>query len=199
MSNPTRFGVQENPNSAKEFRKVAKTAEAAGIYALFVPDHPSSCVSPFVALAAAASVTERIGLGTYVLNTGVHNPVQTANDLNTVDLLSDGRAILGVGAGHTPSEWIQRGLSYPTAKSRVERMVKFTEHVRALSRGEVANVSDDHFTLNDAKIASPTACQRPVPLLVGGNGPSPPVTEQPSHPNSSSLADEPGLPLPESI
>ena len=172
MSKVIRLGVQTDPTDAKEFRQVARTAEAAGLYALFVPDHPGSCASPFVALAAAASVTERIRLGTYVLNTGVHHPLQTANDLNTLDLLSEGRAILGVGAGHTPAEWTQRGLAYPTAKSRVDRMITFTEHVLALSRGETLNGSDEYFTFNDAAITSPAAHQRPIPLLVGGNGPT---------------------------
>ncbi len=172
MSRPTRFGVQANPKDLKEFRQAAKTAEAAGFYALFVPDHPASCVSPFVALGAAAAVTAKIRLGTYVLNAGVHHPLQSANDLNTLDLLSEGRAILGVGAGHTPIEWTCRGLVYPTAQARVDRMMKFTEHVRALSRGDVVNASDDHFTFNDATISQPAACQNPVPLLVGGNGPT---------------------------
>jgi probable F420-dependent oxidoreductase len=172
MSKVIRFGVQTNPTDAQEFRQTAKTAEAAGLYALFVPDHPGSCASPFVALAAASSVTERIRLGTYVLNTGVHHPLSTANDLNTLDLLSEGRAILGVGAGHTPVEWTQRGLTYPNAKSRVDRMITFTEHVRALSRGEAVNGTDEYFTFNDASITSPVALQRPIPLLVGGNGPN---------------------------
>ena len=172
MTNTTRFGVQADPTNAKEFREAAKTAEAAGLYALFVPDHPGSCTSPFVALAAAAAVTERIRLGTYVLNTGVHHPLQTANDLNTLDLLSDGRAILGVGAGHTPAEWTQRGLAYPSAKSRVDRMMNFTEHVRSLSRGEKVNETSEYFTFNLASITSPVAHQSPIPLLVGGNGPT---------------------------
>ncbi len=172
MSKVIRFGLQIDPTGAKEFRQAAKTAEAAGLYALFVPDHPGSCASPFIALGAAASVTERIRLGTYVLNTGVHHPLQIANDLNTLDLLSEGRAILGVGAGHTPAEWTQRSLSYPNVKSRVDRMIAFTEHVRALSRGETVNTNDEYFTFNDASIASPVARQSPIPLLVGGNGPN---------------------------
>ncbi len=172
MANLARFGVQANPTGSKEFVKAAKTAEAAGLYALFVPDHPASCVSPFVALGAAAAVTTRISLGTYVLNTGVQHPLQTASDLNTLDLLSDGRAILGIGAGHTPAEWTQRGLAYPTSGLRVDRMVKFTEHVRALSCGDVVNRSDDYFTFQNARISHPAARQTPVPLLVGGNGPT---------------------------
>lgn len=172
MSRQTRFGIQANPKGAQELVHVAKTAEAAGLYALFVPDHPASCVSPFVALAAAATVTEHIQLGTYVLNTGVHHPLQTANDVNTLDLLSDGRAILGVGAGHTPAEWTHRGLAYPTAKSRVDRMIRFTEHVRSLSRGDVLTADDDYFSFDSAAISHPVARQTPIPLLVGGNGPT---------------------------
>jgi probable F420-dependent oxidoreductase len=171
MSGDTRLGVQIDPRNATELLDAARAAEAAGLYAVFVPDHPGSCVSPFVTLAAAASATERIRLGTYVLNAGIHHPVQVANDVNTLDLLSDGRAILGVGAGHTPAEWTQRGLEYPAAAARVERMISFTEHVRALCRGDVLNAVNDIFTLHDAVVRHPVAQQSPIPLLVGGNGP----------------------------
>ena len=56
--------------------------------------------------------------------------------------------------------------------SRVHLVMKFTEHVRALSCGDFVNGSDDHFTFHDARISHPAARQTPVPLLVGGNGPT---------------------------
>jgi len=60
---------------------------------------------PCVVLAAAASATTRIGLGTYVLNAGIREPWQVASAVATLDALSGGRMHLGLGAGHVPAEW----------------------------------------------------------------------------------------------
>ena len=76
--------------------------ERAGFDGLYIGDHPGSGPAPFVALAAAAAVTERIQLGTCVLNAGVWDPVTLAGEVATLDVLSGRRAVLGVGAGHTP-------------------------------------------------------------------------------------------------
>lgn len=76
--------------------------EGAAFDGLYVSDHPGTGPAPFVALAAAVAVTERIQLGTCVLNAGVWDPVALASEVATLDVVSGGRAVLGVGAGHTP-------------------------------------------------------------------------------------------------
>lgn len=88
---------------ATEVGPLAAEAERMGFARFLVPDHPGSSEDPFVALAAAASCTSTIGLGTYVLNAGVRDPWQVATAAATLDDLSRGRFNLGVGAGHTPS------------------------------------------------------------------------------------------------
>ncbi|MDP1807252.1 MAG: LLM class flavin-dependent oxidoreductase, partial [Acidimicrobiales bacterium] len=119
---PLRVSVQASPRDRASWLALAVDVEAAGFAGLYVSDHPGSGPAPFVALAAAAAVTERIQLGTCVLNAGVWEPMRLATEVATLDVVSGGRAVLGVGAGHTPSEWTSTGRPYPLAAERVDRM-----------------------------------------------------------------------------
>lgn len=87
-----------------------------------------------------------------------------------MDAVSGGRAVLGVGAGHTPQEWSARGRPFPTPGARVDRMVEPVDATQALLRGESVSHRGDHFTLVEATIADPRPVQDRVPLMVGGNG-----------------------------
>ncbi|MER6595316.1 LLM class flavin-dependent oxidoreductase, partial [Micromonospora purpureochromogenes] len=90
----TVFSLQATPTDAASWLDLARRAEAAGFDALLAADHPGAVTSPFVALAAAASVTSMIGLGSYVSNLGVREPILLATDVATLDLVSGGRARL---------------------------------------------------------------------------------------------------------
>lgn len=151
---PIVFNLQTHPTGRDRWLATAAMAEAEGFGALYVADHPGSTAAPFVALAAAAAVTTTIRLGTYVANTGVWEPLALANEIATLDFLSGGRAVLGIGAGHTPREWTDRGIDYPSAGERVTRMIDVADATRAWLR----------------RLDSPAALQSDVPLLVGGNG-----------------------------
>lgn len=107
------FSVQASPTDARSWLRLAQRCEAAGFDALLTADHPGSDASPFVALAAAAAVTSSIGLGSYVSNAAVREPIVLATDVATLDVVSDGRARLGLGAGHTPAEWHAIGRERP--------------------------------------------------------------------------------------
>ena len=104
-----RVSVQGQLENTSRWLELAKAAEAGGLDTLYVADHPTS-PAPFVALAAAATVTERIRLGTCVLNAGRWEPLALASEVATLDVLSDGRTLLGIGAGHTPAEWLMAGV-----------------------------------------------------------------------------------------
>jgi probable F420-dependent oxidoreductase len=159
------FNLQASPRDAASWRALVRRAEADGYGALLVADHPGATPAPFVALAAAAGVSERLRLGSYVLNMGVRNVLHTAIDVATLDVVSGGRAVLGVGAGHTPSEWATIGLERPGARDRVERCIDAIGALRALLAGSTV----DAVGLHEARIDVPSAVQEPVPLLVGGN------------------------------
>ena len=93
-----------------------------------------------------------------------------ACQIATLDVLSAGRAVLGVGAGHTPAEWTMRGLPHPSPAERVDRMIELTDTTRRLLRGEEVTFTGAHITLQCARLEAPRPRQEPVPLLVGGNG-----------------------------
>ncbi len=149
---------------------LARKAEACGFDALYVSDHPGVTASPFSSLAAAALVTSTLRLGTYVCNTGVRDPVQLASEAATVDVLSDGRFILGLGAGHTPAEWTMAGRRYPTAAARVTRFGEMVGVVTRLLAGEVVTFYGGDVNAEEAFLLAPRPVQDRIQLLVGGNG-----------------------------
>lgn len=111
--------VQAQPRDSASWLALASTVERLGFSALLAADHPGRRASPFVALAAAAAVTSRIALGSYVSNAGIREPLLLASDVATLDLLSAGRARLGLGAGHAPAEWTGVGRVRPPVAERV--------------------------------------------------------------------------------
>lgn len=165
-----RVSVQAGPLRRESWLDLARAVEAGGFGALYAADHPGSAPAPFVALAAAAAVTERIELGTCVVNAGVWEPLMLASAVATLDVVSDGRAILGVGAGHTPQEWTASGRPFPPAADRVTRLIEVVEATSALLSGEPTSCDGAHVRLVDARLDEPRPVRRPVPLLVGGNG-----------------------------
>jgi probable F420-dependent oxidoreductase len=150
----TTFSLQALPDDAAGWLDLARRAEQIGFEALYVADHPGSCAAPFVALAAAAAVTTRLRLGSYVVNAGVREPILLASDVATLDVVSGGRAILGLGAGHTPAEWAAVGKVRPGVRARIDHCIAVAEQTRRMLAGE--------------GMEKPRAVQQPVPLLIGG-------------------------------
>ena len=150
----TTFSLQALPEDAAGWLDLARRAEQIGFEALYVADHPGSCAAPFVALAAAAAVTSRVKLGSYVVNAGVREPILLASDVATLDVVSGGRAILGLGAGHTPAEWAAVGKVRPGVRARIDHCIAVTETTCRMLAGD--------------GMAEPRPVQDPVPLLIGG-------------------------------
>jgi len=164
------MSVQAAPKDRASWLELARAVEDSGFHALYAADHPGSSPSPFVALAAAAAVTGRIELGTCVVNAGLWEPLALASAVATLDLVSGGRAVLGVGAGHTTQEWTSTGRSFPSPNDRVSRMIELVETTTQLLAGGATSYAGEHFTLTDAVLDDPTPVRNPIPLLVGGNG-----------------------------
>jgi len=162
------FALQVQPENAAEWVDTARRAEAAGFETLYVADHPGSCAAPFVALAAAAAVTTTIRLGSYVSNAGVREPILLACDVATLDVVSGGRAILGLGAGHTPAEWAAVGKVRPDVRGRVDRFIAVAEATARLLAGEKVTVDVPELTMLTAALEKPARVQEKIPLLFGG-------------------------------
>ena len=160
------FSYQCDPADAVSLAETARRCEQAGFEALLAADHPGSCASPFVALGAAAAVTSTLQLGSYVSNAGVREPMLLAADVATLDVLSGGRARLGLGAGHTPAEWAAIGRSRPDVAGRVSRCVAVAKAVRSLLDGAEVTVDGPEVTMRAARLESPRPVRR-IPLTVG--------------------------------
>lgn len=167
---PITFAVQAQPEDGPSWAGLARRAEEVGFEAIAVADHPGSTASPFVALAALAPVTSSIRLGTAVLNLGLWDPLALATEVATLQILSAGRTVLGVGAGHTPAEWTAVGRDRPSPQVRAARMAEVADAAQALLRGETVTVRTTHVHLDEAELRWPRRPVDPVPLLVGGNG-----------------------------
>ncbi|MFE9652313.1 LLM class flavin-dependent oxidoreductase [Micromonospora sp. NPDC006431] len=161
------FSVQARPTDAASWLDLARRVEAAGFDALFAADHPGHGASPFVALAAAAAVTSTLGLGSYVSNAGVREPILLATDVATLDVVSGGRARLGVGAGHTPAEWRAVGRERPDVPGRVRRCIAVAEAVRDLLAGKEVTVDSPDLVAHAARLTELRPVQDPVPLTIG--------------------------------
>lgn len=168
MSRRFRFGVSfaDAPERAA-WREQARRAEALGYDVLLAADHLTDSFAPLPALMAAADATTTLRVGSFVLSNDFRHPALVAREAATIDLLTDGRFELGLGAGHMRSEYDEVGIPFSTAGTRVERLEESVQVVRALLDGEVVDFAGEHYVINRHSAYPP----RPrVPLLVGGNG-----------------------------
>ena len=169
---PLRFGINvRTAASQAEWADKARKVEALGYAVLLVPDHLADLLAPFPALAAAAAATTRLRVGTAVLNNDFRHPALLAREAATLDVLSDGRLELGLGAGHMQSEYEQAGLAFDPGAMRVERLGEAVVIVKRLLEGESVTFAGRHYRVTGHSI-HPRPVQRPrPPVFIGGHAP----------------------------
>jgi probable F420-dependent oxidoreductase len=168
VTRPLRIGHQLSGRVEGSPIDAARRAEELGFDIVLASDHVGLELAPLPTLAAIASSTTTIRLGTLVLNNDMRNPVQLAWDVASIDVLSGGRFELGLGAGHTPQEYSATGIERSAAVVRKQRLAESVEIIRALLDGETVDRDGEHFRIEHARTAS--ASQDRLPILVGGNG-----------------------------
>ncbi|MBO0677178.1 TIGR03621 family F420-dependent LLM class oxidoreductase [Mycolicibacterium sp. S2-37] len=168
---PPRFGLTTAlARTGDQTRDFARTVEAAGFDVLTFADHLVPAVPPFVGATAAATATERLHVGTLVLNNDFRHPVQTARDSAGLAVVSDGRFELGLGAGHMKSEYDAAGIPFGDGAVRVSRLEESARLIRCLLDGATVDAAGTHFRVRaDAGALLPIPARR-VPMLIGGNG-----------------------------
>jgi len=168
---PFRFGIQEHrASSAKEWREKARQVEALGYSALYLPDHFGDQLAPIAALMAAADATTRLRVGSLVFDNDYRHPAVLAKEAATLDLLSDGRFDLGLGAGWMASDYQQAGMPYDSAGTRIERLEEGLQIVKGLLGGGTFSFTGKHYQIKDLE-GSPLPVQKPhPPILLGGGG-----------------------------
>src|SRR5215472_13216174 len=114
------FNIRGIP-SREAFTAECREAEQLGYDTVFMPDHLGNS-APFPALVAAAAATQRLRVGTLVLNAAFWNPALLAREVVTTDNLTDGRLELGLGSGHMKWEFDAAGIGWLGAAARADKL-----------------------------------------------------------------------------
>jgi alkanesulfonate monooxygenase SsuD/methylene tetrahydromethanopterin reductase-like flavin-dependent oxidoreductase (luciferase family) len=168
-----------NDTDWPSLREAITTADAAGFDSLWFDDHllcdegeaSDPKLEGWTVAAAAAAITSRATIGHLVTANTFRNPGLLAKMAATLDHVSGGRAVLGIGAGWFEEEHRAFGLDFgASAGERIERMGEAVGLIRRLLGGEVVTHDGRFYQLTDA-VCAPPPIQRPLPLLIGGSGP----------------------------
>jgi probable F420-dependent oxidoreductase len=168
-----RFGaIVHNTKSAKDFTELARRVEGAGFSTLFVPDHfVDHELAPTVALAHAAAVTDTLRIGPLVLGNDYKHPVVLAREAASLDLLSDGRLELGIGAGWMTVDYEKAGMELDPPGVRIARLAESIAILKGLFADGAFSFAGDHYRVTELD-GQPKPAQRPhPPFIVGGGGP----------------------------
>ena len=171
IANPPRGEHLER--SIDEVIAEAQLAEASGFDSCFFGEHHQDrdgfLPSPLIVATAVAAHTRRLNVGTSVILLPLHHPVRVAEDVITLDLVSKGRVILGVGVGYQPADF--RAFNVPMAE-RAERFEESVEIIRKCWSGESFSHRGKHFTLEDLQVRPRPFQQPSPPLWIGASVPA---------------------------
>jgi F420-dependent oxidoreductase-like protein len=156
----------------------AQEAEAAGFDSVFVMDHfyqlpglgtpDQPMLEAYTALGGLASATERVQLGTLVTGNTYRNPTLLAKAITTLDVISQGRAILGIGTGWFELEHDSLGFEFGTFTDRFNKLDEALQIIVPMIKGERPTFSGKYYRANEA-MAEPRFRDH-IPLMIGGSG-----------------------------
>ena len=173
-----RFSFWPGPGqSFEEVSTLATHIESTGWDGLWYADHfmpnapDTSAPWPeaWTTLAALASITSKVRLGTLVTGNTYRHPAVLAKMAATVDHISKGRVVLGLGSGWQENEHRQYGLPFYNVRERLERLDEACHVIKSLYANEKTNFEGRFYTLTDASL-EPKPVQSPLPLMIGGGG-----------------------------
>ena len=172
MTRPFRFSVQANaPPAGQGWPAFARRIESLGYGGLVMADHVvGNGLSPFPALAAAAAATTTLRVGTLVLDNDFRNPLLLAREAATVDVISNGRLELGIGAGWHDRDNHSLGIGYDPPRVRVERLAEAVPLLKRLFTEDEVSHAGTYYR-HDRAHSGPKPVQRPhPPILIAGGG-----------------------------
>jgi F420-dependent oxidoreductase-like protein len=185
----TRFGLQipnfrhRGGTTATMFDDVcahAQAAEASGFESVWVMDHfwqlpalggpDEPILEAYTLLGGLAARTDRVQLGTLVTGVTYRNPALLAKIVTTLDVMSKGRAILGIGAAWYEEEHVGLGFDFPAPRERLDRLEEAVQICRAMFREEHPSFAGDDYRIAEARnVPRPLASDGP-PIMIGGSG-----------------------------
>ena len=156
----------------------AKEADTSGFDSVFVMDHfyqlpgigtpDQPMLEAYTALGALAASTENVQLGTLVTGNTYRNPTLLAKAITTLDVISQGRSILGIGTGWFELEHDQLGYEFGTFTDRFEKLGEALQIILPMLKGEHSTFTGKHYRVQDA-MANPRFREH-IPLMIGGSG-----------------------------
>ncbi len=169
---PFRFGVQiARGETRADWEDKARKAEALGYDVLATVDHFTDVFAWSPAIVSAASVTTTLRFCPYVLDNDFRHPAVLAQDAATVDILTDGRLELGLGAGWLGSDYTKTGIPFEAAGVRVGKLFESVGIVKRYFTEETVTFAGKHYQI-DGLPGNPKPAQTPhPPLILGGGGP----------------------------
>lgn len=175
-AHPFRFGViGEHMSSAAAWHTTARQAEQLGYSTLFIRDHfiPEPFgdqFAPLIALMAAADATKTLRVGSLVLDNDYRHPVILAKEAATLDVLSNGRFELGLGAGWAKAEYQQGGIPFDPPGIRVSRLEEAVHVIKGIFASELLTFSGTYYRIDQLN-GFPKPIQQPhPPILIGASG-----------------------------
>jgi probable F420-dependent oxidoreductase len=168
-----RFAMQlSHAPTGRAWKELARRAEAEGYDVVSLPDHLGDQFGPIAALAAVAAVTDSVRLSMFVLANDLRHPAVLAKETTTLDVISDGRVELGLGAGWSAAEFAAMGIPFDRPGSRIERLGEAIALLKALFTGEKTNFEGRYYRAVDLEMRPRPVRPSGIPLVLGGGGKS---------------------------
>jgi len=171
-------GIPDPAEAYETMSRVAQEADKLGYASIWLYDHFHTVPVPtqeitfecWTSTAALARDTQRVRIGQLVTCNSYRNPALLAKMASTVDAISHGRLILGIGAGWYEHEYLAYGYPYPSTHERLERLREAVQVILAMWSQDEAHFEGKYYSLHGA-INQPKGVQKPhIPLLIGGGG-----------------------------
>jgi probable F420-dependent oxidoreductase len=168
---PFRFGVQiTSPGDSRSWIDQARKIESLGYATATMPDHFDGQLAPMPALQSLLDSTTTLRAGALVFDNDYKHPVVLAKELATMDVLSDGRVDIGLGAGWMISDYEQMGMRYDRAGVRIDRFVEGLAVIKGAMGPGPFSFEGEHYTItNYDGLPKPVQGTCP-PVLIGGGG-----------------------------
>lgn len=166
-----RFGVVTGSHASRSaWIALAQRVEELGYSSLLLPDVLGTPLATLTALAVAATVTTKLRVGSYVIVNDYRNPALLAREIATLDLLSDGRVELGLGAGNWPHEYQQLGIPFDKPGTRVSRFAEGLSIIKQFFTAETVNFSGQYYTTTALRPVPRPVQQPHPPIVIGSSG-----------------------------
>ena len=167
-----RFGVEMmGPFEGMTWAGSARELEALGYSTLFAPDHFDEGLGPIAAMASAAAATTELTVATAVFAADFRHPAVLARELAAIDVLSEGRLEVGLGAGYQVDDYRASGIAMDPPKVRVDRLIEYVAVLRGLFADGPFSFEGEHFRIDALDGTPHPHTPGGPPIFVAGGGP----------------------------